>query len=95
MLPRTRDELSRRHIGGFGLSYLVWRDSKAALIMFVKTTDPVATIEKLQLAVEEHPSYVMTRHVTNSERRSEYIVTADDEGRRVSLAVIPVIIRPA
>ena len=77
------------------LSYLVWRDSKAALIMFVKTTDPVATIEKLQLAVEEHPSYVMTRHVTNPERRSEYIVTADDEGRRVSLAVIPVIIRPA
>ncbi|MGH8826182.1 MAG: hypothetical protein ACRDVZ_01025, partial [Jiangellaceae bacterium] len=34
------------------LSYLVWRDSKAALVMFIKTADPAATIDKLHAAVE-------------------------------------------
>jgi hypothetical protein len=77
------------------LSYLVWRDSKAALIMFIKTADPAATIEKLHSAVEAHSSYTLTKESTNPSSRADYIVTADDEGRRVSLAVIPVVIRPA
>lgn len=77
------------------MSYLVWRDSKAALIMFIKTADPAATIEKLHDAVEAHPSYTLTKEATNPSSRVDYIVTADDEGRRVSLAVIPVVIRSA
>lgn len=75
------------------LSYLVWRDSKAALVMFIKTADPAATIEKLHNAVAAHPSYAITKDATNPSSRVDYIVTADDEGRRVSLAVIPVVIR--
>jgi hypothetical protein len=75
------------------LSYLVWRDSKAALVMFIKTADPAATIEKLHAAVEAHPSYALTKAATNPSERVDYIVTADDEGRRVSLAVMPVVIR--
>jgi hypothetical protein len=75
------------------LSYLVWRDSKSALIMFIKTAEPAATIEKLNAAVEEHPSYILTKDADNPGQRMDYVVTADDEGRRVSLAVIPVVIR--
>ena len=77
------------------LSYLVWRDSKAALVMFIRTVDPAATIEKLHDAVEAHPRHTLTRNATDPNSRVDYIVTADAEGRRVSLAVIPVIIRTA
>lgn len=63
--------------------------------MFIKTADPAATIERLHDAVESHPSYTLTKEAANPSRRVDYIVTADDEGRRVSLAVIPVVIRSA
>lgn len=75
------------------LRYLVWRDSKAALVMFIQTKDPAATIEKLHTAVEAHPSYALTKNMTDPSSRVDYIITADDEGRRVSLAVFPVVIR--
>ena len=42
------------------LSYLVWRDSKAALVMFIKTADTAATIQKLHAAVEASPSWALT-----------------------------------
>ncbi|WP_432937446.1 hypothetical protein ACQPXM_25090 [Kribbella sp. CA-253562] len=77
------------------LGYLVWRDSKAALIMFIRTKNPATTIEKLHSAVEAHPRYVLTKDASNPSSRVDYIVTADDEGRRVLLAVIPVVLRPA
>ena len=75
------------------LSYLVWRDGKAALVVFIKTADPMATIVKLHAAVEAHPSHVLTKSATDQSSRVEYVLTADDEGRRVSLAVLPVVIR--
>lgn len=75
------------------LGYLVWRDSKAALVMFINAVDPAATIEKLHSAVENHPSHALTKEVADPSKRADYIITADDEGRRVSLAVIPVILQ--
>lgn len=77
------------------LGYLVWRDPKAALVMFIKTKDPATTIEKLHAAVEAHPSYALTKDATDPGSRSDYIITADDEARRVSLAVLPVVIQAA
>ena len=74
------------------LSYLVWRDSKAALIVFIKTADPAATVDKLHAAVEAHPGHVLTSDAGNLRSRAEYIFTADNEGRRVSIAVVPVVI---
>jgi hypothetical protein len=75
------------------LSYLVWRDGKAALVVFIKTADPRATIGKLHEAVEAHPSHLLTRNAADASSFVEYIVAADGEGRRVSLAVLPVVIR--
>lgn len=74
------------------LGYLVWRDSKAALIMFIKTADPAATITKLHQAIEEHPRHVLTRASSDPSHQVDYILTADDEGRRIALAVIPVVL---
>lgn len=75
------------------LSYMVWRDSKAALIVFIKTADPAATIERLHAAVEAHSSHLLTKPSTDPSKQVDYILAADDEGRRVSLAVLPVVIR--
>lgn len=75
------------------LGYLVWRDSKAALVMFIKTKDPSATVEKLHAAVEAHPSHALTKDATDPGSRVDYVITADDESRRVALAVIPVVIK--
>lgn len=75
------------------LSYLVWRDSKAALVIFIKTANPAATIAKLHAAVEAHIRHVLTKNAPDPSNRVEYIFTADTEGRRISLAVLPVIIR--
>lgn len=74
------------------LRYLVWRDSKAALVIFIKTAKPAATITKLHAAIEGHASHVITKDASDIATRADYIVTADDEGRRISLAVIPVVI---
>lgn len=61
--------------------------------MFIKTKDPAATVEKLHAAVEAHPSHALTKDATDPGSRVDYVITADDEGRRVSLAVFPVVIR--
>lgn len=74
------------------LSYLVWRDSKAAIVMFIKRTDPTKTVVTLHSAVEDHPRYVLTRDGGDPRYQVQYVFTADEEGRRVSLAVIPVVV---
>jgi hypothetical protein len=61
--------------------------------MFIKTKDPADTVEKLHAAVESHPSHALTKDATDRASRVDYVITADDEGRRVSLAVFPVVVR--
>lgn len=61
--------------------------------MFIKTKDSAATVEKLHAAVEAHPSHALTKDATNPVSRVDYVITADDERWRVSLAVFPVVIR--
>lgn len=74
------------------LSYLVWRDSKAALVMFIKAADPASTVEKLHAAVEAHPRHVLTKRVGDPNKQVDYVLTADDEGRRISLAALPIVV---
>lgn len=76
------------------LSYMVWRDSKAALIMFIKTTNGTATINRLHETTQEHPRHLLTIHPSDVDRRADYIFSANDEERRIELAVIPVIFPP-
>lgn len=73
------------------LGYLVWRDSKAALLFFIRTAKPTETIAKLHAAIEAHPRHVLRKPGGRPAEQMDYIFTADDEGRRVSVAVLPVI----
>lgn len=74
------------------LSYMVWRDSKAAIVMFIKTAEPAATIKKLHSGIEGHPQHELTKTADDPTKQVDYVFTADDEGRRISLAVIPVVL---
>jgi hypothetical protein len=74
------------------LGYLVWRDSKAALVMFIKNRTPAETIRRLHQAVAAHPNWRLTKANGDPARRVDYVVAADDEGRRISLAVLPVVL---
>lgn len=75
------------------LRYLVWRDSKAAVVIFIKAKDPNAIIVKLHAAVEGHHQHVLTKPSDDPTQQVDYVFTADDEGRRISLSVIPVVLQ--
>jgi len=72
------------------LGYMVWRDSKAALIVFIRNQRVSDAIEKLHRAVQAHPAYRVTRPGGTPEARVDYILEADEEGRTVRPAVLPV-----
>lgn len=59
--------------------------------MFIRTAKPKETIAKLHAAAEAHPRHVLTQPSGNPETHTDCIFTADDEGRRVSLAVLPIV----
>ncbi|QNJ91217.1 hypothetical protein HZU40_23790 [Mycolicibacterium fluoranthenivorans] len=73
------------------MGYLVWRDTKAALIVFVKRSKPREVIDRLHAAVREHPRHVLTVDDSDLSRRADYVFSAEDGDRRIELAVIPVV----
>jgi hypothetical protein len=75
------------------LSYLVWRDTKAALIVFFRRGKPAEVIGRLHQAVREHPRHMLTVAGSATEQRVDYIFSAADDERRIELAVIPVVLR--
>lgn len=74
------------------LSYLVWRDTKSALIVFIKSAKPSDIISRLHQAVRDHPRHLLTVEAIDAERRADYVFTAEDGERRIELAVIPVVL---
>lgn len=73
------------------LSYLVWRDGKAALIVFIKRSKPGEIIDRLHAAVRDHPRHLLTVDDSDPSRRADYVFRAQDDDRRIELAVIPVV----
>ncbi len=72
------------------LSYLPWRDEKAALILFIDRKDATAVIKKADEAVRAHPAY--KRGGTGSDEpsaRCNYVLGhPDDIDREIRLAVL-------
>lgn len=74
------------------LSYLGWRDVKAALILFIKDGNASEIIDKAHRQILSHPSFL--REVgenTGSERRDYFMTSVADDGITVRLAFIPMI----
>lgn len=74
------------------LSYLVWRDTKAALIVFIRNAKPSEIIVRLHETVCGHPRHLLSVDAADLERRAHHVFSAEDGERRIELAVIPVVL---
>jgi hypothetical protein len=71
------------------LSYLVWRDTKAALLVFIRTGQPSEVIKKSVAEIEASPTYKRRgRH--DSDERVDFVLHAQgDPAREIQLAYLP------
>lgn len=77
------------------LGYLVWRDSKAALIVFIRQKNVSDIVTKAIDALRAHPRYVSGGAGTDPSDRSDFILRAAEEGqgvRTIRVALIPVVV---
>ena len=77
------------------LNYLVWRDGKAALVLFIKTGNPTEVVRKADQVVTDHPQCLRRFDPADATVRIDYLLrsTADPE-RTVRTALLPVAIAP-
>jgi hypothetical protein len=70
------------------LSYATWRDTKAALLIFIKGGDFTAITEKAVRTITEHPNFKRRgRHAT--EDRHDFVLHAEsDTNREIKLALM-------
>ena len=70
------------------LTYLTWRDTKAALMIFSHNKDFSSVLAKLWEQVEAHPR-MKRGPVKESDTRQKYIFTReDDELREIILTIM-------
>ena len=70
------------------LSYLTWRDSKAAVIMFVQNKNFTSVLETAISAISEHSNYVDFKNSTEETWHNYKFHLNDDPNRHLNLAVM-------
>lgn len=70
------------------LSYLTWRDSKAAVIMFVQNKNFTSVLETATSAISEHSNYVDFKNSTEETWHNYTFHLNDDPNRHLNLAVM-------
>lgn len=88
--PQTMDEAL-----GQLFSYLVWRDTKAAILLFIRNVDVTAVINKAVDKIEEHPYYKRTRETPSDDQYEFTMHAKDDPDREIHLTLIPFALRGA
>ncbi|MFE6872431.1 hypothetical protein ACFVFS_38540 [Kitasatospora sp. NPDC057692] len=78
------------------LSYLVWRDTKAALLLFVRQGNLSDIIPKALVKFREHPNFKREAvHATEFGERYNFVFHAnDDQSREIKLAFLPFTLTP-
>jgi hypothetical protein len=73
--------------------YLVWRDTKAAILLFIRNKDVTAVIKKAAAKIEAHPNY-KRRGPSHTDDRLDFVMHAqDDAEREIHLALLPFALR--
>ena len=86
--PSTMDEAL-----GQIFKYLVWRDTKAAILLFIRNKDVTAVIKKAVAKIEAHPNY-KRRGPSHTDGRLHFVMHAqDDAEREIHLALLPFALR--
>jgi hypothetical protein len=74
------------------LGYTVWRDTKAAIILFIRSGNPTAVIGKAVERLEKHSNY-KRRGPCKTEDRHDFVLHAErDPDREIHLALLPFVI---
>jgi hypothetical protein len=72
------------------LSYVVWRDTKAALLLFVRNGNFSEIVTKAVEAVTAHPQRQHVQASVDPSRRTDFVFArADDPSRAIRLALLP------
>lgn len=77
------------------LSYLPWRDEKAALLIFIKNKNASKVIEAADETIRLHPQFVRAGNVSDdpAARRNYILRHAEDQDREIQVAVLFAVIR--
>jgi len=89
--PKTIDEALAQLFG-----YLVWRDTKAAILLFVRNKDVSAVVRKAIDKIKDHSNHKRS-DAFNDTSAGEYAFTMHAEGdteREIHLTLIPFALRP-
>jgi hypothetical protein len=70
------------------LGYLTWRDSKAAVIMFVPNKDFTSVLETAKQVVSEHPNYLDFTNAKDETWLNYVFHLNDDRNRQVKIAIM-------
>jgi hypothetical protein len=75
--------------------YVIWRDTKAALVLFIRQADATAIIDKADAAIRAHTTFKRPGPATGDpEVRRNYVLhQTGDTNREIHLALLPVVIR--
>ncbi|WP_269855548.1 hypothetical protein [Streptomyces sp. RPT161] len=71
------------------LGYLVWRDTKAALLLFIRSGVPSDIIGKAVNKIREHPNYKRDGRFATDERHDFVFCGNADPNREIQLAFLP------
>jgi hypothetical protein len=83
--PKTiRDALTQL------LSYLVWRDTRAALLLFIRSGETTAIIDKTVAEIKMHPNFKRFRGTVATGERYDFVLHANgDPNQEIRLAFLP------
>lgn len=70
------------------MDYLTWRDSKTALILFVKTTNFSSILKQIKEIVKQHPNHLKFVNSENENRFNFEFSLKSDPSKIIKLAVI-------
>jgi hypothetical protein len=74
------------------LGYLVWRDTKAALLLFVRDANVSAVVSKALAAISSHPNHKRSGKISTEERHDFVLHASGDTNREIHLAFLPFLI---
>ena len=78
------------------LSYLVWRDTKAALLLFIRSGETTAIIDKTVAEIKKHPNFKRVHGTVAAAERYDFVLHANgDPNQEVRLALLPFALQDA
>lgn len=78
------------------LGYTVWRDTKAALLIFIRSGEPTQIMAKADECIRAHACFLSAKPAADAALRSDYLMHAkDDPARHIQMALLPVVLRSA